>query len=71
MDLLGLSASIASFLSLAIELSKMPTNYSNTVKSAPQEVSGLTIEVEALSHVLEKLVEILRNDDPDINTFSK
>jgi hypothetical protein len=50
MDPVSLSTSIAGFLSLAIQLSKILANYSNTVNSAPQEVSGLTIKVEALSH---------------------
>ncbi|KAI5784526.1 hypothetical protein FPQ18DRAFT_102752 [Pyronema domesticum] len=71
MDPLSLSASTAGFLSLAIELTKILTNYSTTVKSAPREVSGLTFEVEALSHVLDNLVDILRSDDSEITTFSE
>jgi hypothetical protein len=69
MDPLGLSASVAGFLSLAIEVTKILNAYVNDVKDAPQEASELNTKATILSDVLEKLIEILRSDDVEATTF--
>lgn len=71
MEALGLSSSVAGFLSLAIELSKILNTYINDVKDAPQEASELSTKVSILSHVLEKSVDILRSDNMETNTFDE
>jgi hypothetical protein len=65
MDPISLSASVAGFLSLAIELTKLISTFIGDVKSAPQEASDLHTEIAALSLVLEKLTNILWSDSPD------
>jgi hypothetical protein len=60
---------VAGLLSLALEVTRTLHNYISGVKSATQNASELNSEVSALWHVLETLVEALRNDD--IDTKSK
>jgi hypothetical protein len=65
MDPLSISASVAGFLGLAIELKRIISTYVSDVKSAPQEAHELSVEVLALSHVLETLDELLQGEDLD------
>jgi K+-transporting ATPase A subunit len=71
MDPLSLSASVASFLGLAIEVTKILNAYLNDVNDASQEASELNTKVSLLSHVLEKLVDILQSDDMEAITFGE
>ncbi|KAI5792177.1 hypothetical protein FPQ18DRAFT_305470 [Pyronema domesticum] len=63
MDPLSISAGVAGFLSLAIEISKISTNYVGSVKSEPEEAQKLLQEVSALCNVSEQLAQFLRNDE--------
>jgi polyhydroxyalkanoate synthesis regulator phasin len=60
----GLAGSAAGFLSLAIEVTKILTEFVNNVKLAPEEARALSTEVSTLCHIAETLVELLRSDDP-------
>jgi hypothetical protein len=63
MDPLSISAGVAGFLSLAIEISKILTAYVGSVKSAPEEAQQLLQEVSALYNVSKQLAQVLRNDE--------
>jgi hypothetical protein len=71
MDPLSISASVAGFLGLAIELKRIISTYVSDVKSAPQEAHELSVEVSALSHVLETLDELLQGEDLDETSFGR
>ncbi|CCX10120.1 Similar to hypothetical protein FOXB_01642 [Fusarium oxysporum Fo5176]; acc. no. EGU87848 [Pyronema omphalodes CBS 100304] len=71
MDPLSLSAGVAGFLGLAIEVTKILNAYIKDVNDAPKETSELKTKVSILSHVLEKLVDILQSDDVEAITFGE
>jgi hypothetical protein len=71
MDPLNLSASVAGFLGLAIEVTKILSSYVSDVKDASQEASELNTKVSILSHVLRELVDILQSDNMKATTFDE
>jgi hypothetical protein len=62
MDAFTISTGVAGFLSLALEISKILKAYIGGVKSAPEEARNLLVEVTALCHALEQLIQFLRKD---------
>lgn len=62
MDPFTLSTGVAGFLSLALEISKILGAYISDVKSARKDSQGMIKEVDNLCHVLDQLVQFLRND---------
>ncbi|KAI5789569.1 hypothetical protein FPQ18DRAFT_43339 [Pyronema domesticum] len=62
MSPLSIAASVAGFLSLAIELTKIISTYVADVKSAPSDASALRTEITALCKVLKMVEGILRSD---------
>jgi hypothetical protein len=62
MDAFTISTGVAGFLSLALEISKILKAYVDGVQSAPKEARNLLVEVTALCHALEQLVQFLRKD---------
>ncbi|KAI5814505.1 hypothetical protein BZA77DRAFT_97506 [Pyronema omphalodes] len=71
MDPLSVSASVAGFMGLAIQVTKILNAYVNDVKDAPQEASELNTKVSMLIHVLEKVVDTLQSDDMETITIDK
>lgn len=71
MDPLSISASVAGFLSLTIELKRIISTYVSDVKSAPQEACELSVEVSALSNVLETLDELLQSENLYETSFGR
>jgi hypothetical protein len=61
-DPLSIAASVAGFLSLAIQLTKIISTYVADVKSAPSDASALNTEITALCKILKMVEEILRSD---------
>lgn len=67
MDPFTISTGIAGFLALALELVKILTEYTTTVKSAPSEAQTLLTEVVSLSQVLQQLTTFLKKPEHNIN----
>jgi hypothetical protein len=63
MDPLSISAAVAGFLSLAMDISKILKDYIDGVQTAHEDAQNLLKEVAVLCHVLEKLVQFLRSED--------
>ncbi|KAI5806030.1 hypothetical protein BZA77DRAFT_368299 [Pyronema omphalodes] len=63
MDPLSITAAVAGFLSLAGQIATTLKDYVDSVRSAPEEVRSLYLEVKALSQVLENFVGFLTKDD--------
>jgi hypothetical protein len=70
MDPLGLSASVAGLLSLALEVTKILNGYIGGVVSAPQEALELNTEITALHHVLRSIIDVLRKEDIENETVT-
>jgi hypothetical protein len=62
MDPFTLSTRVAGFLSLALEISKILDTYVSDIKSAREDAEDMVTEVDNLCHVLDQLVQFLRND---------
>jgi hypothetical protein len=71
MDVVSLAASVAGFLSLAVEITTVLSDFISSARSAPQEAHDLAMEVAALSYVLDALVDILDGDDVRGTTFDQ
>ncbi|KAI5814506.1 hypothetical protein BZA77DRAFT_345612 [Pyronema omphalodes] len=71
MDPLSVSASVAGFMGLAIQVTKILNAYVNDVKDAPQEASELNTKVSMLIHVLEKVVDTLQSDEMEAITIDE
>jgi hypothetical protein len=71
MDPLSISAAVAGFLSLAMDISKILKDYIGGVQSAHEDSQNLLKEVEILCHVLEKLVQFLGSEDLKGKSFDK
>lgn len=71
MDPLSISAAVASFLGVAVQISGILQDYVSGVQSAPDEAHNLLSEVTTLSHVLQDLVKFLRGEDLKGRSFDK
>jgi hypothetical protein len=71
MDPLSISAAVAGFLSLAMDISTILKDYISGVKSAPEDAQNLLVEVATLCKVLDDLVKFLRSDDLKGRKFEK
>ncbi|KAI5817196.1 hypothetical protein BZA77DRAFT_263220, partial [Pyronema omphalodes] len=71
MDPLSLSASVAGFIGLTIQISQILKAYIGGVQSAPEEARNLLTQVDALNHVLQHLIDFLRTEDMKGRGFSK
>jgi hypothetical protein len=71
MDPLSLSASVAGFIGLAIQISQILKAYIDGVQSAPEEARNLLTQVAALCQVLQDLVHFLRSEDLKGRSFAK
>ena len=60
MDPFTISTGVTGFLLLAIELVKILTEYTTTVKSAPSEAQTLLTELVSLSQALQQLTDFLK-----------
>ena len=69
MDPLSLAFGVAGLMSLTLELTKLVSTYTGSVRQASTESQELAVELSALSHVLEKLERFLSNQDAVYNTF--
>ena len=69
MDPFTISTGIRGFLSLAIELVDILTEYTNTVKPAaiPSDARKLLTEVASLTQVLKQLTDFLKKPEHDID----
>jgi hypothetical protein len=63
MDPLSVSAAVAGFLSIAIQITEILKGYIDGVHAAPEEARSLFTEVAALCQVLQDLVKLLRGKD--------
>ncbi|KAI5810769.1 hypothetical protein BZA77DRAFT_162222, partial [Pyronema omphalodes] len=62
MDLLSITAAVAGFVSLAGQIATTLNAYVDSVRSAPNEVKSLYLEVKALSQVLGKFAQFVKDD---------
>jgi hypothetical protein len=62
MDPFTIATGLSGFLSLAIEITKILGGYVSDVKSAPEDAHNLLVEVTALCHVLDQLINFLRTN---------
>ena len=67
MDLFTISTGVSGFLSLAIELVSILTEYTNTAKPVPDDAQKLLTEVASLSRVLQQLTNFLKKPDNSTN----
>ncbi|KAF8459281.1 hypothetical protein BDZ91DRAFT_685276, partial [Kalaharituber pfeilii] len=65
MDPLSITAAVAGFVSLTIEVTKLLKEYTSTVKGASEEAHSLLREISVLGDVLKQLEEFLRNKELD------
>ncbi|KAF8470008.1 hypothetical protein BDZ91DRAFT_719689 [Kalaharituber pfeilii] len=63
MDAFTISTGIAGLLAFALEITKILTEYTNQVQSAPKDAQTLLVEINALSYVLQQLTEFLKKED--------
>lgn len=71
MDPLSLSASVAGFIGLTIQISRILKAYIDGVHSAPEEAQNLFTQVDALNQVLQHFVNFLRNENLKGRGFAK
>ncbi|KAI5810771.1 hypothetical protein BZA77DRAFT_347537 [Pyronema omphalodes] len=62
MDPLSITAAVAGFVSLAGQIATTLNAYVDSVRSAPNEVKSLYLEVKALSQVLGKFAQFVKDD---------
>ncbi|KAI5810770.1 hypothetical protein BZA77DRAFT_347536 [Pyronema omphalodes] len=62
MDPLSITAAVAGFVSLAGQIAMTLNAYVDSVRSAPSEVKSLYLEVKALSQVLGKFAQFVKDD---------
>jgi spore germination protein YaaH len=71
MDPLSISAAVAGFLGVAVQISGILQDCVTGVQSAPEEARNLLSEVTTLSNVLQNLVKFLRGEDLKGRSFDK
>ncbi|KAL9095584.1 MAG: hypothetical protein Q9165_002016 [Trypethelium subeluteriae] len=71
MDPLSVTASIVGLFSLAVELTKIISEYSCGVADAPRNASDLLKELASLRHVLQRLGEFLKHDQATSAAFDQ
>lgn len=71
MEPFTISTGVAGFLSLAIEITKLLTQYIAGVDSAPKDAQLLLTELAALCEVLKQLVGFLRAEDLKGKSFDR
>ncbi|KAI5785979.1 hypothetical protein FPQ18DRAFT_308901 [Pyronema domesticum] len=62
MDPFTIATALSGFPSLGIEIKRILSTYISDVKSAPEDSNSLLLEVTALCHVLDQLVNFLHKD---------
>ena len=67
MDPLSISAGVAGFVSLTIQLVSILKEYTSTVKAAPSEAQTLLTELASLSQVLQQLTNFLKKPEHNVN----
>ena len=67
MDPFTICTGVTGFLLLAIELVKILTEYTNTVKSAPSEAHTLLTELVSLSQALKQLTDFLKKPEHGVS----
>lgn len=63
MDPLAITMDLSGFLSLAIQISQILREYTETVKSAPTDARNILTRVDALVHILDQLKDFLEDKD--------
>ena len=67
MDPLTISTGVTGFLLLAIELVKILTEYTTTIKSAPSEAQTLLTELVSLTQALQQLTDFLKKPEHSVS----
>ena len=67
MDPFTIATGLSGFLSLAIEVTKILRDYTESVNSAPTDAGNMLAEVDALVHVLDQLKNFLADNNDIIS----
>jgi hypothetical protein len=71
MDPFSIATGVAGLVSLAIEIRRILNDYIGGVKSAPDEIQNLLIEISTLRAVLQQLTAFLRSEEAQLVSFDK